>query len=77
MKELKEKEKEETEETVKFIQVEPSTFKKQQIYSLSNIVKSFRINWLFLSDFAFDLKLLADLGIFENVEIFPDIRSSS
>jgi len=33
--------------------------------------------WLFLSDFTFNLELLADLGILKNVEIFLDIQSNS
>ena len=32
--------------------------------------------WLFLSDFVLSSGLLADLGIFKNVETFLDIRSS-
>ncbi len=33
-------------------------------------------DWFFPSDFALSLGLLADLGIFKNVETFFDIRSN-
>ncbi len=65
----------EAEEAVKSIQIEPSTFGKPQMYSPSNIVGSFRIDWLFLSDFVFNLGLLTDLGIFKNIEIPLNTRS--
>ena len=74
---MEELEKIETKEAVRFIQAEPSTFRKQQMYSPSSIVGLFRIDWSFLSDFAFDLGLLADLGILENIETFPDIQLNS
>jgi len=64
----------EAEKIVKSIQAELSFFERQQIYSLSNITGPFKIDWSFLSDFAFDPGLLADLGILENVETPPDIR---
>ncbi len=71
MEELK---KIEAEKAAKFIQTELSISERQQMYSPLNIVGLFDIDWSLLSDFVFDLELLADLGILENVKMSPDIR---
>jgi len=66
----------ETEEAARFNQIKSSTFEKQQIYLPSNIAKSFKIDWLFFSDFVFDPGLLTDFEIFENVETPSNTQSS-
>ncbi len=71
---IEELKKVETEETARSIQTELSTLRKHQIHSFSNIARLSGINWSFLSDFVFDLKLLTDLKISKNIETFPNIQ---
>ena len=76
MKELK---KVEMEEIARFNQAGSFDFERQPT-RLSSTIVSFLdlfIEWLFLSDFVFDLSLLADFGIFRSVEMSPDIRLGS